>query len=193
MGLKPFLALPKIGSERCESRWPTAGSLYRRMGEVFRGIAPALVLIGIVACSIGGPSTFTLNSASVDARFICPTGTADAPYNLNATIDVRNGTSSTVTIQSVAAVMTLAAIKGSWLERVGDKYEAAGVTVSPKTVGAGSSASLKVTVPSACSNGKTASTSTGASYGDYSVMFTVATSSGTHAIESQNRHRLVAT
>jgi hypothetical protein len=164
------------------------------MGEVFRGIAAAVLLIGIASgCSIGAPSTFTLNSASVDATYICPTGAANARYNLNATIDVRNGTSGTVTIQSVAAVMTLAAIKGSWLERVGDKYEATGITVSPQTVGAGSSAALKVTIPSACTNAKTTSTSTGVSYGDYSVMFSVATSSGTHTIQSQNRHRLVAT
>jgi hypothetical protein len=166
------------------------------MGEVFRHakVGPILLIIGIAGgCSIGAPSTFTVNSASVDATYICPTGAANAPYNLNATIDVRNGTSGTVTIKSVAAVMTLAAVKGSWLERVGDKYEAAGVTVSPQTVGAGSSASLKVTVPSACTNAKTSSTSTGANYGDYSVMFTIATSTGTHTIKSQNRHRLVAT
>jgi hypothetical protein len=164
------------------------------MGEVFRGVAPAVVLIGVTSgCSIGAPSTFTLNSASVDATYVCPTGAADARYDLNATIDVHNGTSSTVNIKSVAAVMTLAASKGSWLERVGDKYEATAVTVSPQAVGAGSSASLKVTVPSACTNGKTASNSGDVSYGDYAVMFTVATSSGTHAIQSQNRHRLVAT
>jgi hypothetical protein len=164
------------------------------MGEVFRWTAPSVVLLGFASgCAIGAPSTFTLNSASVDATYICPTGAANARYNLNATIDVRNGTAGTVTIQSVAAVMTLAAIKGSWLERVGDRYEATGVTVSPQTVGAGSSASLKVTVPSACTNAKTASNSADSSYGDYSVMFTVATSSGTQTIQSQNRHRLVAT
>ncbi|MHB8587311.1 MAG: hypothetical protein ACYDA0_00500 [Candidatus Dormibacteraceae bacterium] len=191
MELKPVFASPKTGSERCESRWPTASSLYRRMGEVFREVAAVVALIGIASgCTIGAPSTFTLNSASVDATYTCPAGAANAPYNLNATIDVRNSTSGTVTIKSVAAVLTLVAVKGSWLERVGDKYEAAGVTVSPQTVGAGSSTSLKVTVPSACTNGKTPSA--GTNYGDYSVLFTIATTSGTHTIESQNRHRLVA-
>lgn len=163
------------------------------MGEIFRHakVGPVLLIIGMAGgCSIGAPSTFTVNTASVDATYTCAAGAANAPYNLNATIDVRNGTSSTVTIKSVAAVMTLAAVKGSWLERVGDKYDAVGVTVSPQTVGAGSSASLKVTVPSACTNGKTPTA--GASYGDYSVLFTIATSSGTHPIASQNRHRLVA-
>jgi hypothetical protein len=164
------------------------------MGEVFRGLASAFVLMGIASgCAIGGPSTFTLNSASVDATYVCPTGAADARYNLHGTIDVRNGTSGTVTIKSVGAVMTLAAVKGGWLEHIGDKYEATGVTVTPQSVGAGSSASLKVTVPSACTNGKTASNSGDASYGDYAVMFTVTTSAGTHTIQSQNPHRLVAT
>jgi len=161
------------------------------MGEVFGGLA---LVAGIVsACAIGAPSTFMLNSASVDATYVCPTGSADARYNLKATIDVHNGTSGTVTIKSVGAVMTLAAVKGGWLEHIGDQYDAAGVTVSPQSVGAGSSASLKVTVPSACTNGKTASSSGDASYGDYAVTFTVATSAGTHTIQSQNRHRLVAT
>jgi hypothetical protein len=84
----------------------------------------------------------------------------------------------------------LAAVKGSWLERVGDTYEAGGVTFAPGTVGANSSASLKVVVPSACTNGK--SPTAGSSYGEYSVALTVATSSGTHTIESSNRHRIVA-
>jgi hypothetical protein len=50
---------------------------------------------------------------------------------------------------------------------------------------------LKVVVPSACTNGKAPSALT--NYGDYAVALTVATSSGTHTIESQNRHRIVAT
>lgn len=91
---------------------------------------------------------------------------------------------------SVAVVLTLAAVKGGWLEHVGDKYDAGGVTVSPGAVGAGSSASLNVTIPSACTNGKVPSS--GASYGDYSVAFTVATSAGTHTIVSSNRHRITA-
>jgi hypothetical protein len=150
-----------------------------------------LLLAGVAGgCAIGGPSTFTLNTASVDTTYTCPVGAANAPYFLIGKIDVRNGTSGNVTIRSVAAVMTLTAVKGSWLEPIGDKYEASGVTFAPHTVGANSSASLKVVVPSACTNGKTPSA--GTSFGEYSVALTVATSSGTHTIESQNRHRIVA-
>src|SRR6202163_3448843 len=122
--LKPDLPSPKTGSDRCKSRWPIASSLYRRMGHVSRRgrIALILAVVGIAACTVGAPSTFTLNTASVDATYTCPLGAANAPYNLNATIDVRNGTSSAVTIKSVTAVMTLVAVKGGWLEKVGDKY-----------------------------------------------------------------------
>ena len=153
-------------------------------------VATLLLLIGAAGgCAIGAPSTFTLNSASVDQSYVCPTAAIDLPYKIHATIGVRNGTSSSVTIESVEVVMTLAAVKGGWLEHVGNKYDAGG-TVSPDTVGAGNTASLAVTIPSACTNGKVPSS--GASYADYSVAFTVATSAGTHTIVSSNRHRITA-
>ena len=163
------------------------------MGDVSRSARVGLVLllfIGIAGCASGSPSTFTLGSASVDNTYACPAGASNAPYNLHATIGVRNGTSSSVTIKSVAAEMTLAAVKGSWLEKVGDKYEATGVAFSPGSVGAGSSASLQVAIPSACTRGTLPSTAT--SYGEYSVGFSVTTSTGTYKIESANRHRIVA-
>jgi hypothetical protein len=153
-------------------------------------VATLLLLIGTAGgCAIGAPSTFTLDSASVDQSYVCPTAANDLPYKIHATIGARNGTSSSVTIESVDVVMTLAAVKGGWLEHAGNKYDAAG-TVSPDTVGAGNTASLAVTIPSACTNGKVPSS--GASYADYSVAFTVATSAGTHTIVSSNRHRITA-
>jgi hypothetical protein len=154
-------------------------------------MAPLMLLIGIAgACSIGAPSTFTLDSASVDESFVCPTSANNLSYTIHAMLGAHNGTSSSVTIKSVAVVMTLAAVKGGWLEHVGDKYDAGGVTVSPETVNAGSDASLSLKIPSACTNGKLPNA--GASYGEYAVAFTVVTSSGTHVILSQNRHRIVA-
>ena len=64
------------------------------------------------------------------------------------------------------------------------------MTFSPASIGAGSPASVNVTIPSACTNGKTASD--GSSYGEYSVTLTVTTSTGTYTIDSKNRHRIVA-
>jgi hypothetical protein len=154
-------------------------------------VAIVLLIAGISgSCSAGSPSTVALNSASVDTTYTCPTGADNTPYELHATIDLRNGTSKGVTIKSVAAAMTLSAVKGTWLEHVGDKYEASGVTFAPAAVGAGSSAALKVTIPSACTNGN--APMSGASYGDYSVELVVTASSGTYTIESKNRHRIVA-
>jgi hypothetical protein len=148
------------------------------------------VLTGVVACSGGAPGTFTLKSASVDSSYACPAGATDAPYTIHGMIDMRNGTSSSVTIQSLTAVLTLTAVKGPWLEKVGDRYEAAGVTSSVTALAAGSSASTQVTVPSSCTKGKAAGAES--SYGEYSVQFTLTTSSGTYRIDSSNRHRIVA-
>lgn len=148
-----------------------------------------LIAAASAGCSSGAPAAFTLNSASVDSEYACPSTANDAPYYLHATIEVYNGTSSSVTIQRVAAEMTLAATKGSWLQKVGDKYEAAAVKFSPETVSARSSSSLQVAIPSACTSGKTAKVDS--SYGDYSVKFSVIASSGTYRIASQNRHRIL--
>ena len=178
--------LPRDGGLERAHRLPA----YIEVGQLSRAAIAGLVLSLAAGCAIGSPSTFTLNSAAVDGSYACPLGAANAPYNLRATIDVRNGTSSTVTIKSVSAVMTLAAVKGGWLEPVGDKYRAGEVTFSPTTVGAGSSASLKVTIASACTNGKIPSAT--AVYGDYSVALTVATSAGTQTISTRNRHRILA-
>jgi hypothetical protein len=173
------------GSDRRESRWPIVVASY-----VSQAAAMVMLLVGVAGCSPGAPSTFTLKGASVDPSYACPAGATDAPYSLHGVIDVRNGTSSSVTVKSVTAVMTLSAVKGQWLEKVGERYEAAGVTSSVTTLAAGSSASMQLTIPSTCTNGKTPSPE--ASYGEYSVGFTVTTSSGTYRVESSNRHRIVA-
>ena len=149
-----------------------------------------MLLATVGGCSVGAPTTVALNSASVDPTYTCPAGSVDAPYSVHGMIALHNGTSSSVTIKSVTAVMTLAAVKGPWLEKLGDKYEPAGVTSSLTTLGAASSASMEVVVPSACTSGKTATS--GSSFGEYSVGFTVTTSSGTYKIESANRHRIIA-
>lgn len=146
------------------------------------------LLTTVAACSGGAPAAFTLNSASVESPYACPANAKNAPYALQATIEVRNGTSSIVTIKSVAAQLTLAATKGSWLQKVGSKFEAPTLNFAPGAVGAGSSTSMQVTISSACTGGGTAKVEP--SYGDYSVELTVVTSSGTHKIASKNRHRI---
>lgn len=155
------------------------------MRRITVGVAFAAFLIA--GCS--GSSTFALTGASVDQNFTCPVGANNAPYDVHATVDVHNGTSGTVTISSVTADLTLEAVNGPWLEKVGDKYQASNVTVAPAKVAPGANASVKVTIPSACSNGKATG---GSSYGDYRVTLHFATSAGTYSISSKALHRLMA-
>lgn len=142
------------------------------------------------ACAIGGPSTFVLTSASVDPSFTCPVGAADVRYTIGATVNAENDTSGAVTIRSTAARLKLVAVKGAWLESVGDTYDAAGVTFAPGTVAAGAKTNLKLTIPSSCSNGKPGTNSK--SYGDYSVTIQLSTSAGSFSITSKDHHRIVA-
>jgi hypothetical protein len=141
------------------------------------------------ACSIGAPPTFDVTGASVDSAYTCPFGSNDARYDLHGTVDVRNGTSSTVTITSVGAVMTVASVHGSWLERPGSTYEAGTVNFTPTTVSAGGSTSLHLTIPSSCTNGK--APGTGTSYGEYSVALTITASTGTYKVVAGNHHRII--
>ena len=150
--------------------------------------AVAIVLLAVQGC--GSSSEFTLTSAAVDPSYACKSAASYAPYSIHATIDSRNGKSSSVAIKSVSAVMTLAAIHGGWLQPVGYKYEAGNVSFAPDHVGAGSSATLDVTIPSACTNHSKAVGPV--SYGEYSVALRVTTSTGTFNIESRNRHRIIA-
>jgi len=148
----------------------------------------AVIALGS-ACSSGAPSTFALTQASVDPTYWCPGGANDAHYDVHATITAHNGTGKPVTIQSVNAVMTLASVHGNWLERVGDKYDAGRVTFSPAMVGAGSGATIKVTIPSACTSGKYAGE--GSSSADYKVTLRVVTSAGAFSITATNQHEIL--
>lgn len=153
-------------------------------------LSAALVGLALMLDACGfGSSTFSLSNANVDASYSCPDKANNARYDVNATIDAHNGTSKPVTIQSVDAVMTLTAVHGIWLQKIGDRYDAGSATFTPTSVGSGASTKLKVKVPSACTHGQGA---TGASYGEYSIAFTVATSAGKFKVTSQNRHRILA-
>jgi hypothetical protein len=149
-------------------------------------VAVALLLGG---CGFGPSTDFTLSNAAVDSAHACASAASYVAYDVHATVDGHNSKSSAVSISSMSAVMTLAAVHGGWLQPVGYRYVAGNVTFTPDRVGAGSSATLQVTIPSACTN---LSKSAGpVSYGDYSVALTVNTSAGTFKIETKNRHRII--
>jgi len=142
------------------------------------------------ACSNGQPSTFTVTNASVDPTYWCPGGANNAAYDLHATIDVRNGTSKSVTIDSATAELKLVAVKGNWLEKIGDRYDTSKVSYSPTSVDGGSSAAVKVTIPSACTSGKYGASAS--SYGDYEVTVHLTTSAGVFSITAKNQHQILA-
>ncbi|HTE87112.1 MAG TPA: hypothetical protein VK821_20565 [Dehalococcoidia bacterium] len=154
---------------------------------IVRRVSAAAGVLVLAACSFGSPTTFSLDSASVDSSYTCPVGASNEHYVMHGTIDVHNGTSKVVSIASVDATLTLAAVKGGWLQKVGDKYDAGNITFAPSDVGAGSSAKLDVTIPSACT-GRTANSPVASA--DYMVGFTMITSAGTFKVDSKDRHRI---
>lgn len=153
----------------------------------------AFLLLGLawvaVCCSSAQPS-FALTSASVDPTYSCPGGAKDAAYDLHGTIQAHNGTSKVVTISSVTAEMKLTAVKGNWLEKVGDRYQADNVKFEPASIGAGATATLKVTIPSACTSGVYGSSPS--SSGTYQVTMHVTTTSGAYSISAANVHEILA-
>lgn len=142
----------------------------------------------VAACSNGQPGSFAVTGASVDPTYSCPGGANNARYGLHATVNVRNGTSHTVTIQSVSAEMKLVAVQGTWLEKVGDLYDAGDGTFSPSSVVAGSNAALNVTITSACTSDRYESGRS--SRGDYAVTLHLLTSAGQFSVTANNRHEI---
>ena len=146
-------------------------------------------LVVLAACS-SPPATFSLAGATVDPAYWCPGGSSNAPYTVHATIHARNDTAREVTIDSATAEMVLTAVSGSWLERVGDRYEAGTVEVSPTSVASRSSATLTVTIPSACTSALYGSGSAGT--GTYEVKVHLVTSAGEFSITAANKHEIRA-
>jgi hypothetical protein len=147
-------------------------------------------LVALAACSSSASATFSLTGATVDPTYWCPAGSSNAPYTLHATIKARNDTAKEVVVDSATAELVLKEVKGSWLESVGDHYDAGKVEVSPMTIAPRSSAALQVTIPSSCTSGRY--DAGGASWGDYDVKVHLVTSAGDFSITAGNRHEIRA-
>ena len=107
---------------------------------------------------------------------------------MHGTIDAHNTTSKAVTISTIDATMTLAAVKGGWLEKIGDRYDAGNATFTPDSVGAGANTTISVAFSSACT-GRVAGAPVAS--GDYAVTFTLSTSAGRFKIDSKDRHQII--
>jgi hypothetical protein len=154
-----------------------------------RLLTTCAIVVCLASCTSASP-TFSLTGASVDPTYWCPGGANNASYDLHGAITARNGTGKTVTIDSVSALLVLASVTGTWLEKVGDRYDAAKVAFSPSDVAPGSSATLEVTIPSACTSGSYAAATS--SSADYQVTMRVTTSAGAFSITAANRHEILA-
>lgn len=150
----------------------------------------ALIVFVLAACSSSSQPAFTLAGASVDPTYFCPGGANNAPYDLHATVRAHNSTGKAVTIDAVTAQMTVASIKGVWLEKVGDRYEAANAKFTPTTIAPGTDTTLKLTIPSACTSAKYG-TGTSSS-ADYKVSIRLTTSAGHFTVSAGNQHEIVA-
>jgi len=151
----------------------------------------AACLLPLAACGpFCGPTAFSLGSASVDTSYSCPAGTGQQAYDVHVTVPADNPTSQDVTIKSATASMVVATVHGHWQQPVGFRYDAGQVPVSPNRVGSRSKTTLKLTIPSACSNSK--HTGTADNYADYTVEVTLVTSAGTYKLTAQNKHRILA-
>lgn len=149
-------------------------------------VLPALALL--VACS-GGNSSFTVSQAAADPTYWCPGNASNAPYDVHATAVLHNPTSSAVTISAVTAEMKLEAVKGPWLEKVGEVYDAGTAKFEPAAAPARSDTTLTVTIHSACTSPQYGASS--ANYGDYLVTLHIKTSAGSYSISAANLHRIL--
>lgn len=147
----------------------------------------ALVLLA--ACS-SPPATFNLTGATVDPAYWCPGGSTDAAYTVHASLKARNDTSKEVTIESATAEMVLTAVSGTWLERVGQRYDAGTVDISPSTVAAHATATLNASIPSTCTSALYGAGNS--STGTYEVRIHLVTSAGQFTITASNEHQILA-
>src|SRR5215469_5926311 len=93
-----------------------------------------VALVIVAACSSTQNPTFSLTDASVDATYHCPGGASNAAYTIHGTVQARNDTAKDVTVDSATAELVLKSVHGSWLEKVGDRYDAGKIAVSPTIV-----------------------------------------------------------
>ena len=157
-------------------------------GRARASVASLACALMVASCSSSSTSNFNVTSASVDPSYACPVGASNVHYDLYGTIAAHNGTSRTVAIFNVNATLTLAAVQGGWLQKVGDKYHAGDVNFTPASVGAGANATLMVTIPSACT-GRAANATV--SSADYRVSYSMTTSAGIFKFDSKDRHRIL--
>lgn len=155
-----------------------------------------LVALAVVAAGCGGATgstpplaKFSLSNARVDS-FICPQGSNNLAYDIHATIDADNSTSSAVYLQRASAVLTAVSVHGNSSNQIRGTFDKPTLSFAPDHFGAGSKTTLHLTAPGACTN--TPHQPGVDTYVDFAVRFTIYTDAGTFTLDSVNKHRLSA-
>lgn len=154
-----------------------------------RRLIGLLFSVAVVAGCSGGSSSFAVSDATADPTYWCPGSASNAPYDLHATVHLDNPTTSSVKVSGVTAEMTLSAVKGPWIEKVGEVYNAGDAAFAPSAVAPKSNTTMHVTIHSACTSPAYGDSS--ASYGDYKVTLHIKTSTGSYSISASNLHRIL--
>jgi hypothetical protein len=153
-------------------------------------VFPCLAVAAIGAC---GPfclsGKVTLSNANVDATYKCPNPANNLPYTVHGSLDLDNSTSQDLTIKAMSEAGVLVDVHGAWsIGSVGQKYNAAIATFTPKSVKSGNQATIKFNIPFSCTN----SGPSDSTYGDFELKISLVSSAGTFTTGTI-KHRLVIT
>jgi hypothetical protein len=149
------------------------------------GVLLAALGACVPICGIGAKLSVT--NARVDPSHNCPEPASNNPYDIHGTIDADNSTSNPVTIKSLSETNLTTAIHGNWTGALNEKGGGPITDFSPKTIGSGSSTTIKFSMPFECSDTGHPPVST---WGEFTFHFTVVTSAGTYQLDGANKHRL---
>ena len=157
------------------------------MRKIARSALLASALLALVACGpiCGIGASLSLSHAYVDAKYSCPYPANDLPYDVHATIDAKNSSSSAVQLKSIQETWTNVGSSGDWSGTEGAHGTDSITKFSPKTIGAGGVTTIKFVIPFTCTNAGGSNDT----WGDFSFKFVVKTSAGDYTI-NPNNHRL---
>ena len=149
-------------------------------------LVAALLALGacVPICGIG--AHFTLSNAQVASSYTCPNPSSNRPYNINGSIDVDNYTASNVTVKSMTEAWQLTNSGGNWSGPKNAKGGSAVTNYQPRSISAGSKATVKFTIGFECSNDNAGAST----FGDFAFKFTLVTSNGTFTVSAGGHHHL---
>jgi hypothetical protein len=152
-----------------------------------RRLVVGLALVAMSACGPfcgGGKLTF-FNAHAVSST-TCPPNANNYQYTTPATVEVDNETAQRVLVTQIQVKWILVSKQGQWDDPIGTTGTLDVASFSPKSIDSGSNTTMKIDMPWFCTNqGITTDT-----YGDFSDVFVLTTSSGVYSV-NVNTTRMV--